>query len=622
MSISRLSRIWLPLFKSSLRSGSNPISNYTAYAQLFKTPCIDDAEKAQWEIDTFNIFIKNGELKPKFSGTDDKGVPFRYPDQSKISDAELDHIEKRLEFTLNPVLKARYSHILWGSNRKHAKYAKTAIDAYLELVKIYEKKDKIEEQAHYGLDVLDSIIEASLLGFKIKYKVDEIRSEIDRLVKKFDFDSSCSFVMRSRLIKHMLDNSTNFPNVCFGGFPEVCCHLAEKLFKEGNYHNAIDIYKIGKKVDNKLGKETHNWNKSIAESYEGLMNEREVSDPAAVSFCQNASEYYRKIGDKNKTQELEKKYDCLKGKQHFGTFSTEINLTEHVNHCRSIAQKLCSDDPEKIIAILIFNKDVLPRLKDMEKNAQESSKSMVLQNIVPSVIVDQHGHTAEHFSTEDEKRYYGILQQYSYSMQLEKQILIDQIFLEAVKCNKINLDLIMCHFEKHSWYGKNITKRFPGGNVTYNWLNLIAPSLNDYFMKMYTFFSQPEYRPDFILAMDSLCLKIEGLVRDICAFSGITTFYQAKDNNGRNVVRERDINWLLREEAIKSKFDEDDLLFFKFILVEKAGLNLRHKIAHCLMDYSEYNLSCMHLLILILLKLGKYDFVKSEEMVAEIVAVE
>ncbi|MEA2014831.1 MAG: DUF4209 domain-containing protein, partial [Thermodesulfobacteriota bacterium] len=75
-----------------------------------------------------------------------------------------------------------------------------------------------------------------------------------------------------------------------------------------------------------------------------------------------------------------------------------------------------------------------------------------------------------------------------------------------------------------------------------------------------------------------------------------------------------------REDPIKSLFDKDDLLFFKFVLIEKAGLNLRHKIAHCLIDYSEYNISYMHLLILVLFRLGRYDFVKSGETVEEEVA--
>lgn len=59
-----------------------------------------------------------------------------------------------------------------------------------------------------------------------------------------------------------------------------------------------------------------------------------------------------------------------------------------------------------------------------------------------------------------------------------------------------------------------------------------------------------------------------------------------RDQQGRSIVRERDINWLLRAEPIKKLFNEDDLLFFKYVLVEKAGLNLRYKVAHCLIDYS------------------------------------
>jgi len=65
---------------------------------------------------------------------------------------------------------------------------------------------------------------------------------------------------------------------------------------------------------------------------------------------------------------------------------------------------------------------------------------------------------------------------------------------------------------------------------------------------------------------------------------------------------------LLHEDGIKHIIDDDDLLFFKYLLVEKAGVNLRHKIAHSLIKSEEYNISTMNLLILALLRLGKYDF--------------
>ena len=72
-------------------------------------------------------------------------------------------------------------------------------------------------------------------------------------------------------------------------------------------------------------------------------------------------------------------------------------------------------------------------------------------------------------------------------------------------------------------------------------------------------------------------------------------------------------NALLREDAIKKLFDEEDLLFFRFLLIEKCGYNLRHQIAHSLMSFQEYNCDYMHLVILALLRLGKYDFTQNIE---------
>jgi hypothetical protein len=586
-----------------------------------KTGQADEAEKAQWEIDCFNFMTQKGELKSLFSGTDERGQPWEYPAMYKLSDKELDYIAARLEGTSNPILKARYAHILWASRRKHEKYAKIAVDSYLELVKFYEEKDRKEPQAHYGLDVLDSAEQASFLGLKIKYRIDDIGSEKRRLVKDFNSESSSAFVMRARLIRHMLEGKADFPSECFEDFPKVCLDLGEKLFKEGKFHRAINIFEVREKVDNKLGINTHDWNRSIAESYEGLMNQRAESDLAATSFCQNAIEYYRKIKDEKKTRELGKKYDQLKGKQQFKKISLKIDQTEYRKKCRETADDLCAEEPGKIISFLISSKDLVPSYKAMAARSEETNEKTVFRKIVPASVTDRYGHTAEHFETEEEKEYFGILEQYAFEMQLGGQILINEVFLKAVENGKLNIYTTMGFFEKHSWYGKNIPKVMPNDQrITYNWLNLIAPGLNEYFNQLNAHFLEPAYAPNVVLAMDSLALKIEGLVRDICVLSGISTFYQLKDKQGRNIVREKDLNWLLREEPIKKLFDEDDLLFFKYVLVEKAGLNLRHKIAHCLIDYSEYNISYMNLLLLVLFRLGRYDFVKPDETVEEKVA--
>jgi hypothetical protein len=115
--------------------------------------------------------------------------------------------------------------------------------------------------------------------------------------------------------------------------------------------------------------------------------------------------------------------------------------------------------------------------------------------------------------------------------------------------------------------------------------------------------------PNFILAIDSLTLKIEGIIRDFCEFSDITTFSSKREKSGI-IVRERDINALLHDTKLKDILGNDNILLLRFLLVEKRGYNLHHKVAHSLMTYWEYNINLIHLLILILLRLSKYDFLR------------
>jgi hypothetical protein len=92
----------------------------------------------------------------------------------------------------------------------------------------------------------------------------------------------------------------------------------------------------------------------------------------------------------------------------------------------------------------------------------------------------------------------------------------------------------------------------------------------------------------------------------LCRLNGGTTFFTTTDNNGREVIREKDANALLHDDKLKELFGEDDMLFLKFLLVEKAGMNLRNSVAHAFMLPSDYTIGTMYLLILALLRLGKF----------------
>jgi hypothetical protein len=568
---------------------------------------IEEAEKAQWEIDCFNFMLVKGELKFSFSSTNNKGEIVEYPNLNNFTEKTYEYLITRLNNTSNPILKARYAHILWCSPKKHSKYAQIAVDCYLKLLKIYEQKDQDNPEKHYGLDVLEMIENAFAIAIKVKYKIDEVKAEIIRLISEFNFSSSSSFALRCNLIRLMLENKKIFFSNDFKNIDTLCLQLADTLRKNDNKSQAINIFSLGKIVSEKLNIITDIWQKYMAELYEELMNEADKNNnQSSVHFCSDALNLYKEIKDINKIKELEKRYVELKQLRKFMPFKYEIDVTEYRLECDKIAEELIQKSSEDILRTLMLNKSLLPDYKSLEKSTEDTYKKYLFMQLCSSELIDQRGNLAQQFNTEEEKKYFNILKEYRINIEIEHLYLINKIFFLAIRDNKLSAEIFLNFLNKNSWFGKNILdKKSNGTEVKYNWLNLLSPAILEYFIQIDYYLFNPNNRPNFILSIDSLTLKIEGLFRDICRFNGIATFYQ-KD---KNIFREKHIHHLLYEEEIKKLFDEDELLFFKFLFIEQAGYNLRHGVAHAFLSFEEYDINKIHLLLLALLKIGKYDFV-------------
>jgi len=573
------------------------------------------ANLAQQEIDFFSFRLEKGEALPMWEMPDQNGKLVRFPSYHNFSDDEYKYLIKRFENGRNPVLKARYAHILWCSPKKHAKYAKAAVDAYLELINVYEQKDKDNPREHFGRNVLDVVKNAYSLSYQVKYRSEQLKSEIKRLILKFNFESCSAFALRASLIRLMLEARRRFSKADFTGFQDICWKTALALSEANNIHGAIKMVNLGERIDEKLGTKTHEWILKRAQSYELLMSRRKKGDLAIPDFCLRAIEEYKKAGKKGKVSELEKKYVEVKSSGKLQEFGAEIDVTETVQKYKHFANQLAEKGPDVIIGFLMYNKSVLPTRKALKKEVEEQNREYVFRRLAGVSVIDNRGHQAEHFSTE-EREAYDILEQYLRSIQVEKSVLIDAIFQVAIGQNKLSAEDLLNFLAEHSWFGKSLPRTSPTGErIEYNWLSLIAPALNEYFVQMDRYFINPANQPSFVLSIDSLTLKIEGLVRDLCKICGVSTFYQTRDSKGRNIVREKDIHALLYEDKVRQLFDEDELLFFRFLLVEKAGYNLRHKVAHALMHFHEYSGMYMYLLIIALLKLGKYDLVRKTDQI-------
>lgn len=558
---------------------------------------VEEAEKAQWEIHYLSFNLEEGEIGPEWQQTDKNGQVFVYPHLGIFDDKIYEYLIMRLDATNHPKLKARYAHILWSSPKKHRKYAETTVDSYLELIPIYEQR--CENDKDFCREIAEVVMNAYAIACKINYEVDKVKSELQRLIQKFSSDAAFS---AWTLITYMLKPKKGFTKKDFDGLQNICWQIAESFSDDG--HTAINFLKLGEKVDQRLEKQSHDWIFRIAQHYETQMKQREKSPMVALHFCTDAIKYYRRVGDEEKIRELEKRYSEFKDSMEFHTTNIDIDITEIVRWTRDFARDFVKNaSSDEIIGCLITDKIFLPTVQEAENSVKEQIKKSPLLHLLPKVISDQSRNTAQHFETDDEKKYHSLLESYQLQLEMGNTYLINSVLTEAISERKLSIDILLDFLNKNCWYGK-----IP------NWLNLIAPALNEYFRQVDFYLADPIHNfPNFVLSLDSLTLKIEGLFRHLCQLSGVTTSRHKQDNSGRNIAQEKDIDALLREDLIQKLFDEDDLLFFKFLLVEKCGYNLRHKIAHTLLPFQTYNWHYMNLMILALLRLGKYDFVQENE---------
>lgn len=200
----------------------------------------EEADRASWEIDFFDAHFDTGEA--------------HRIDFNQFNQAKYDYLESRLRATANPVLQARYAHILWCSPRtRHGKYAKTAVDSYLQCVPVHERQQIEDPEEHYGHNLLSCLISAHSLGYQANWKTDEVKAEFIRIISDFPFDNPVSFIVRRGLIEYMLKDKRKFANQDFRSVDGVCWKMGLDLIADGREDLALDFLKLGERVEHRTG---------------------------------------------------------------------------------------------------------------------------------------------------------------------------------------------------------------------------------------------------------------------------------------------------------------------------------------------------------------------------------
>lgn len=554
---------------------------------------LEDAKKAQWEIDFFSFTIIDNKLHSPMSRTDKDGILHEFPSLKNFSKEQFEYLKQRMEQTSNPILKARYSHLLWTS-KKHNDYAKVAIDGYLDSANTYEKNT---ERRGVAFNILNIIKNVYRISSSTKYKLANVKAEILRVANNFSPNHHSSFTIKNGLIPLMLEDKSLFKKEDFIGLEKSCEDLANELSE----HARIDMLSLGEMVDVKLGNTDSKWKLAIAKEYEELSKSRkDDTNMIKIEYCQKAIEIYKQLKNEEKVKELMVKLKGLRNNLKLGSIPFDFNVTDLMESFRASAEELSEKDSETIIKTLMLDPSIIPKVDDLKLTKDANYALMFLGQ---TTIFDKAHNTAKHYDSDDQSESQALIWNFNTSL-FFRNLLIRELLITLIRKRKLTAAILINYFNKHSWFGKNIKK---AGQEEYNWLNLISPGIIEYFSQIEFALSIPGYKPNFVLAIDSLTLKIEGLLRDLCDIHGGVTF-NTKTEGEHIISREKDITALLRDETIKILLDKDDLFFLEYVLIAQDGCNLRHKVSHCLMSYDDYTMQYVHLLILAILKLGKRDF--------------
>jgi hypothetical protein len=549
-------------------------------------------------------------------------VPFYWPNVTAYSDKDFTYFEERYKSSKNLYAKSEYGLLVYFGKRtafsKHKAFKKELFRVLYELGNYYLQKiltlDKIIGYTFNFIHCMETALKIADKG-KLTDELKEIGLYIFNTHQTWNVKKEGTLRMILDLSGIMSENFKVFKKLI--DFEKVIFKNLEgaDALEKIDIWGTIAALSICIGIQKKSKKPTENLIRKKAGLYEKLALEAEIQgNMSAVSFIEDAINLYKQIKSTSDLEKAEKKYSFLRGKFKIGKISKELNREETDRLLERIKKTVANSTEEDIINMLILS-PWYPSLSKTREMAQDLAKQSVFLSMISTVILDKFGNTVERLTTDKEKSEHNFWNTYGLSFQIGTQTLV-RFFLEAMKSGKLSFESVLYHF-KSCWFSEEIERDYYGEKVKVIPLDTLKFPVKYFFDEMEKYLNDNSYKPDLVTITDSLTLKVEGIVRYFVEKLGVSTF-KFKGQNEDRIAMEKLLDDLLADLTHMpegkpdqiTNFDEDDRMLIKYVLTSKLGYNLRNKIAHSLLDIDEYNLGNIVVLLCIILKLTKYQFIK------------
>jgi hypothetical protein len=562
-------------------------------------------------------FVKTAEdgLKPKLLGThtNEKGeeIPVEWPDKRNFSQSDYVYIMDRYRDSRNLFLKTEYGLFLYHSGhlKKNEEIEELIRHEYAWSNQLWAISNTAEK--NYNLvKYFQSARHLFLLGKARKKASASISDFYNQLLKEFydrhlnwDFSNYGSTRLILDSTDLIINNYNDFKaNNLTGENILDKNHEALKLIANKDPWESIYIADNSYKLAVKIGDGRYSWRKIVAQQYERLAETGPNYNNVGITFIDKALRIYREIKSSEDIERLSTKYQKQRNETQLSEVAVEMPQEATDRVIDQINSLIMNGSVEDIIAVLV-NTPMLADVDTIRELGEKLSQQTSIMDSIPVVIQDKFGNTIESYPTEEEKKEYAFMQHYSMHFQMASQTLLQVIF-DAVRAGKLDSASII-KFLEATWINEPAVRRVNSEDRAISHLQLLKSGIELLYAEMEKWIAGNGYVPDFVSCTDSLTLKVEYLLREMCIKLGIVTFKQRPDSKGK-IVMEKLFDDLIRD--LKGSLGDDNYYFIKFIMTDKIGLNLRNQIAHGLMDNIEYGIESPFLVLCILMKLSMYKF--------------
>lgn len=572
----------------------------------FRNKTVDNQEKelAQWELEMFLFGLKgNGVFSYAYSAGKSAGDYQQYPSIEHFKDKSAAYLLSRSKSAVHPMLRARYHHLLWRSpaGLKSKAHAISAADAYFECISLYMAQFELDQKEENFSKVSDLFETLVLLVAEIKERVPELKSLTARLLYESDL---LPFYIKHSMIKSMLEAKQVFKPNDFIKSMEVL----EKAFDEEKGERSLWIFSYIETcltVARKTKSDIKIWFERLGDIQAEKADAETEPERNWIknNMYTSALEAYKSAGHVEKRKRIEQAIFDLKPVITLPLIRVERTKKEikalelRDKLIRASCDALLKEEPDYVYDSLIqgWYYPPITHFQDVAKEkkyAYEDFFTLVEYDRNKNIRRQSETHTSRKFNDLYHHAVESVTLQYFY-----------YVFVPGIRSGHLTYENFLGYLRKYTWLGKPYMRNSMGGHeITVDWIMLITPAIVEYFEQVQSWQWGNSYFPNFILCIDSLTLKMEGMLRNFSEQMNISTTVA-----GKSGTQETYVHNVLDNPAVTKHFDEDDLQYFKYLFANEGGTNLRNNVAHCFYHFYDYNLDKMHLLLAALIKIAKFQ---------------